>query len=98
MEARFPEEELTLVWQHQKSKQGALLSSGQPSVSPQAVQDLYEINPESDEQGSLIITSKRAFEEWGEIFEIQNPYPLHTPFGGTHQGGIDRYRWGAILC
>ena len=30
--------------------------------------DLYEIITERYEKGSLIITSNRAFEEWGEIF------------------------------
>ena len=30
--------------------------------------DLYEIITERSEHGSLIITSNRAFEEWGEIF------------------------------
>jgi DNA replication protein DnaC len=41
---------------------------GLQSISPQGVQDLYEIITERYEQGSLIITSNRAFEEWGEIF------------------------------
>jgi len=41
---------------------------GLQSISPQAVQDLYEIITERYECGSLIITSNRAFEEWGEIF------------------------------
>ena len=41
---------------------------GLQSISPQAVQDLYEIITERYEHGSLIITSNRAFEEWGEIF------------------------------
>ena len=41
---------------------------GLQSVSPQAVQDLYEIITERYERSSLIITSNRAFEEWGEIF------------------------------
>jgi DNA replication protein DnaC len=41
---------------------------GLQSISPQAVQDLYEIITERYERGSLIITSNRAFEEWGEIF------------------------------
>ncbi len=41
---------------------------GLQSIAPQAVQDLYEIITERYEHGSLIITSNRAFEEWGEIF------------------------------
>ena len=41
---------------------------GLQSISPQAAQDLYEIITERYEHGSLIITSNRAFEEWGEIF------------------------------
>jgi DNA replication protein DnaC len=41
---------------------------GLQSISPQAAQDLYEIITERYESGSLIITSNRAFEEWGEIF------------------------------
>jgi DNA replication protein DnaC len=34
----------------------------------QAAQDLYEIVNERYERGSLIITSNRAFEEWGDVF------------------------------
>jgi len=41
---------------------------GLQPISPQAAQDLYEIITERYEHGSLIITSNRAFEEWGEIF------------------------------
>jgi len=41
---------------------------GLQSISPQAAQDLYEIITERYEQGSMIITSNRAFEEWGDIF------------------------------
>lgn len=41
---------------------------GLQSLSPQAVQDLYEIITERYESGSLIMTSNRAFEEWGEVF------------------------------
>ena len=41
---------------------------GLQSISPQAAQDLYEIITERYEHGSMIITSNRAFEEWGEIF------------------------------
>jgi DNA replication protein DnaC len=37
-------------------------------LSPQAVQDLYEIITERYERGSLIVTSNRAFEEWAEVF------------------------------
>jgi DNA replication protein DnaC len=45
-----------------------LVDFGLQSISPQAAQDLYEIITERYEHGSLIITSNRAFEEWGEIF------------------------------
>jgi DNA replication protein DnaC len=38
-------------------------------LSPQAAQDLYEIICERYEQGSMIITSNRAFEEWAEVFD-----------------------------
>lgn len=41
---------------------------GLQALSPQAVQDLYEIITERYEHGSLIITSNRAFEEWAEVF------------------------------
>ena len=41
---------------------------GLQAITPQAAQDLYEIITERYEKGSLIITSNRAFEEWGEIF------------------------------
>ena len=41
---------------------------GLQPISPQAAQDLYEIISERYERGSMIITSNRAFEEWGEIF------------------------------
>jgi len=37
-------------------------------LSPQAVQDLYELISERYERGSLLITSNRAFEEWAELF------------------------------
>jgi DNA replication protein DnaC len=37
-------------------------------LSPQAVQDLYEIITERYERASLIVTSNRAFEEWAEVF------------------------------
>lgn len=38
-------------------------------LSPQAAQDLYEIICERYEQGSVIITSNRTFEEWAEVFD-----------------------------
>ena len=38
-------------------------------LSPQAAQDLYEIISERYEQGSMIISSNRAFEEWAEVFD-----------------------------
>lgn len=41
---------------------------GLQSLTPQAVQDLYEVITERYERGSLIITSNRAFEEWAEVF------------------------------
>jgi DNA replication protein DnaC len=41
---------------------------GLQALSPQAVQDLYEIITERYEHGSVIITSNRAFEEWAEVF------------------------------
>jgi DNA replication protein DnaC len=41
---------------------------GLQPISPQAAQDLYEIITERYEHGSMIITSNRAFEEWGEVF------------------------------
>lgn len=41
---------------------------GLQALSPQAVQDLYEIITERYERGSLIVTSNRAFEEWAEVF------------------------------
>jgi DNA replication protein DnaC len=41
---------------------------GLQPISPQAAQDLYEIISERYERGSMIITSNRAFEEWGEVF------------------------------
>lgn len=41
---------------------------GLQSLAPQAAQDLYDLISERYEQGSLIITSNRAFEEWAEVF------------------------------
>lgn len=41
---------------------------GLQAIAPQAAQDLYEIVTERYEKGSLVITSNRAFEEWGEVF------------------------------
>ena len=41
---------------------------GLQALSPQAVQDLYEIITERYEHGSVIITSNRAFDEWAEVF------------------------------
>ena len=41
---------------------------GLQPLSPQAVQDLYDIIAERYERGSLILTSNRAFEEWAQVF------------------------------
>ncbi len=41
---------------------------GLQALSPQGVQDLYELITERYERGSMILTSNRAFEEWAEIF------------------------------
>ncbi len=41
---------------------------GLQPLSPQAVQDLYDIISERYEHGSFIVTSNRAFEEWAEVF------------------------------
>lgn len=41
---------------------------GLQPLSAQAAQDLYEIIRDRYEQGSLIITSNRAFEEWADVF------------------------------
>ena len=43
--------------------------SGMQPLSPQAAQDLYENPSERDEQGCMIITSNRAFEEWAQVFD-----------------------------
>jgi DNA replication protein DnaC len=42
---------------------------GLQSLPPTSIQDLYEIICERYENGSILITSNRAFEEWAEIFE-----------------------------
>jgi DNA replication protein DnaC len=34
-----------------------------------AIQDLYEIIGERYEKGSIVVTSNRALEEWGEVFQ-----------------------------
>ncbi len=41
---------------------------GLQTLSPIAIQDLYEIIAERYERGSIIVTSNRAFEEWHEVF------------------------------
>jgi DNA replication protein DnaC len=41
---------------------------GLQPLTPGMVQDLYEIIGERYERGSLLVTSNRAFEEWGEVF------------------------------
>jgi DNA replication protein DnaC len=41
---------------------------GLQALTPQGVQDLYELITERYERGSLIITSNRAFPEWAEVF------------------------------
>jgi DNA replication protein DnaC len=41
---------------------------GLQSLTPSAIQDLYEIITERYERGSIILTSNRAFEEWHEVF------------------------------
>jgi len=41
---------------------------GLQALGPAMVQDLYEIICERYERGSIVITSNRAFEEWGEVF------------------------------
>jgi DNA replication protein DnaC len=42
---------------------------GLQPVPPASIQDLYEIICERYEHGSILITSNRAFDEWGEIFD-----------------------------
>jgi DNA replication protein DnaC len=41
---------------------------GLQTLSPIAIQDLYEIIAERYERGSIIVTSNRAFEEWHDVF------------------------------
>ncbi len=41
---------------------------GLQALSPSSIQDLYEIISERYEQGSIIVTSNRSFEEWHEVF------------------------------
>ena len=41
---------------------------GLQPLSPQGVQDLYELISERYEHGSIFITSNRAFEEWPPLF------------------------------
>jgi DNA replication protein DnaC len=41
---------------------------GLQPLTAQGVQDLYEINSERYEHGSIIVTSNRALEEWPEVF------------------------------
>ena len=41
---------------------------GLQPLSPQGIQDLYDIISERYEHGSILITSNRAFEEWPPLF------------------------------
>lgn len=41
---------------------------GLQSLNSAMIQDLYEIICERYEQGSILVTSNRAFEEWAEVF------------------------------
>jgi len=41
---------------------------GLQALSPGSIQDFYEIISERYEQGSIIVTSNRSFEEWHEVF------------------------------
>jgi DNA replication protein DnaC len=41
---------------------------GLQSLNPPMIQDLYQIICERYEQGSMVVTSNRAFEEWAEVF------------------------------
>jgi DNA replication protein DnaC len=41
---------------------------GLQPLSPTAIQDLYELICERYENGSILVTSNRAFEEWAEVF------------------------------
>jgi DNA replication protein DnaC len=42
---------------------------GLQTLPPPAIQDLYEIICERYEIGSIIVTSNRALDEWGEVFQ-----------------------------
>jgi DNA replication protein DnaC len=42
---------------------------GLQALPSPAIQDLYEIIGERYEKGSIIVTSNRALEEWGEVFQ-----------------------------
>jgi DNA replication protein DnaC len=42
---------------------------GLQALPAQAIQDLYEIITERYENGSMIVTSNRALEEWPEVFQ-----------------------------
>jgi DNA replication protein DnaC len=42
---------------------------GLQTLPAQAIQDLYELITERYENGSLIVTSNRALEEWPEVFQ-----------------------------
>lgn len=42
---------------------------GLQNLPSPAIQDLYEIICERYENGSILLTSNRALEEWGEVFE-----------------------------
>jgi DNA replication protein DnaC len=41
---------------------------GLQTLTPSAIQDLYEIISERYEHGSIIVTSNRTFEEWHDVF------------------------------
>jgi DNA replication protein DnaC len=41
---------------------------GLQPLTPSMIQDLYELICERYERGSIVVTSNRAFEEWGEVF------------------------------
>lgn len=42
---------------------------GLQTLPPPAIQDLYEIICERYKIGSILVTSNRALEEWGEVFD-----------------------------